>query len=350
MKPWLVLTAVATLALLACQPSSAPPPAAPAPPAAGAAPSAAPAAPAALVPMHMAQVYIAGSMLPYWLALDAGYFREQGLDVQTVAMQGSILGMQALVAGDVQYVLTAPTPPTIGAVLQEPDVAILGSMGNRLQYVWEGNVRTPAELRGKRLGISRPGDSSHDLQVKALQHFGVPESEVQWVNIGGIPERLAALIGGQIDATLVTVPGNLQAQKAGAFYDIADLGELGIEYIGTSAYARRTWAQQNPAAAEGFLRGLIKANHAIPRQPELAKAVLQKYLDLNDAEELEVVYQDTARSVEPALAPSLAGLQAVIEATVPQNPAAASLRAEQLVDPSFLQAITASGYLAGLER
>src|SRR5947208_2371555 len=83
---------------------------------------------------------------------------------------------------------TAPTPPTIGAVLQEPDVAVLGSIGNRLQYVWEGNVRTPAELRGKRLAISRPGDSSHDLQIKALQKFGLSENDVQWVNVGGIPE------------------------------------------------------------------------------------------------------------------------------------------------------------------
>jgi ABC-type nitrate/sulfonate/bicarbonate transport system substrate-binding protein len=171
---------------------------------------------------------------------------------------------------------------------------------------------------------------------------------VQWVNIGGIPERQAALLSGQVDATLVTVPGNLQARKAGAFYDIADLGELGIEYIGTSAYARRSWAQQNPAAATGFLKALIKANHVIPRQPEVTKAVLKRYLELTDAEELEVVYQDSARSVEPSLAPSLPGLQAVIESTVSQTPAAASLRAEQLVDLSWLQTIAASGYEQGL--
>jgi ABC-type nitrate/sulfonate/bicarbonate transport system substrate-binding protein len=315
MKPSPILLAVAALV------------AAPAAPAAGAS-----AAPAALVPVSMAQLYVAGSMLPYWLALDAGYFREQGLDVQTVMMQGSILGMQALVAGDVQFVLSAPTPPTIGAVLQEPDVTILGSIGNRLQYVWEGDVRTPAELKGKRLAISRPGDSSHDLQIKALQKSGMQEGDVQ------------------VDATLITVPGNLQAQKAGPFYDIADLGELGIEYIGTSAYARRSWAQQNPATAAGFLKALIQANAAIPRQPELSKATLKKYLELTAADELEVVYQDTARSLEPALMPSLPGLQAVIEATVAQALAAASLRAEQLVDLDYLQAIEASGFRTRLEQ
>jgi ABC-type nitrate/sulfonate/bicarbonate transport system substrate-binding protein len=348
MKSRLILTAIAALAVLACQPSTATPRAAPAPAAAPAA--GAPASPAPLVPVNMAQIYTAGSMLPYWLALDAGYFREQGLDVQTVVMQGSILGMQSLVAGDVQFVLSAPTPPTIGAVLQEPDVTILGSIGNRLQYVWEGNVRTPAELRGKRLAISRPGDSSHDLQVKALHKFGLSENDVQWVNVGGIPERLAALISGQVDATLITVPGNLQAQKAGAFYDIADLGELGIEYIGTSAYARRSWAQQHASTAQGFLKGLMKANAVIPRDAELAKATLKKYLELNDADELEAVYRDTARSVEPALTPSLTGLQAVIESTVPQNPAAATLRAEQLVEPSHLQAIEASGFRTRLQQ
>jgi hypothetical protein len=71
---------------------------------------------------------------------------------------------------------------------------------------------------------------------------------------------------------------------------------------------------------------------------------------MEDPEELEAAYQDNVQGTEPALQPSLAGLEDVIKQTAEQNPGAASLRAEQLVDLRFIQAIEASGFVRNLSR
>lgn len=335
------------LVLLACQPAArAPDGAAPAAPAS--APSTAPdrttPTPATV---RLAQVYIAAALIPFWLAQEEGYFREHGLEVEAVLMRGSAEGMPALASGDVQFMLTAPSPATIGAAAQDADIVILGTTNNRLQYQFVANVPSFPELRGRRIAISRPSDSSHSLALQTLERFGLREGDVEFLSVGPIPERLAALLSNQVDATVVVVPSNLQALKAG-YYQLADLGDLGIPYIGTSVYARRTWADANRGVVESFLKGLIQGNHAVLQQPERAKAVLQKYLKMDDPEELEAAYQDNVRGTEPALQPSLVGLEDVIKQTAAQNPSAAALRAEQLVDLRFIQAIEASGFVRNL--
>jgi NitT/TauT family transport system substrate-binding protein len=330
-----------TLVLLACQPAGATRPDAASAPAA---PTAAPAAPTTI---RLAQVYVAAALLPFWLAHEEGYFREHGLAVEAVLMRGSAEGMPALAGGDVQFMLTAPSPATIGAAAQDPDIVILGTTNNRLQYQFVANVPSFPELRGRRVAISRPGDSSHSLALQTLERFGLREGDVEFLSVGAIPERLAALLSNQVDATTVVVPSNLQAIKAG-YYQLADLGDLGIPYIGTSVYARRSWADANRVVVEAFLKGLIQGNHAVLQQAERAKALLQKYLKMDDPDELEAAYQDNVRGTERALQPSLAGLEDVIKQTATQNPAAAALRAEQLVDLRFIQAIEASGFVRNL--
>jgi NitT/TauT family transport system substrate-binding protein len=348
----IALTAV-VLGLAACQRPAAPSstgPVADRSPSASAGTAAAPAsAPAALVPIRVAQIYVASALIPFWLALEDGYFREQGVDVEAVLMRGSVEGTAAVAGGDAHLMLTAPSPATIGATAQDPDLVILGTTNNRLQYQLVANVPTFPELRGKLIGISRVGDSSHYLALQTLERFGLRGDDVNFIGVGTIPERLAALLTRQVDATVVIVPSNLQAMKQG-FYQLADLGDLGIPYIGTSVYMRRSYAEQNRAAMEGFLKGLMRGNHAVLTQPERSKAVLKKYLSMDDPDDLEASYQDNVRGTERALAPSLAGLEDIIAQTAQQNPSIRGMRAEQLVDLRYIQAIEASGFVRDLER
>jgi ABC-type nitrate/sulfonate/bicarbonate transport system substrate-binding protein len=291
---------------------------------------------------------VASALIPFWLAIEEGYFLEQGVEVETVLMRGSVEGTAAVVGGDAQLMLTAPSPATLGASAKDPDLVILGTTNNRLQYQLVANVPRFPDLRGKLVGVSRVGDSSHYLAVASLERAGLRADDVDFIGVGAIPERLAALLSRQVDATIVIVPSNLQAMKAG-FYQLADLGDQGIPYIGTSVYMRRSTAEQNRAATEGFLRALMRGNHAVLTQPERTKAVLEKYLNMDDAEDLEASYQDNVRGTERALAPSLPGLEDLIAQTAQQNADVRSMRAEQLVDLRFVQAIEASGFVRDLE-
>src|SRR5581483_5660662 len=202
---------------------------------------------------------------------------------------------------------------------------------------------TLPELRGKAVGLARIGDTTQYLTVQALERAGLRAEDVRWVSVGNIPQRTAALLSGQIDATPVIVPSNLQAIKAG-YYQIADLGDMGIPYAGPSVLLRRADAEQRPAVVESFLKGLMGGVQAVTAEPDRARAVLRQRLDLSDPEEIEATYQDNVKGLEPWLAPSLAGLQDVINQTVAENPSVAGLRAEDLVDLRYVEAIRASGF------
>jgi ABC-type nitrate/sulfonate/bicarbonate transport system substrate-binding protein len=282
------------------------------------------------------------------MALEEGYFREQGLAVEPVLVRG-VEATAALAGGEAQALFGAPTGINIGASAQDPDFAILGTTNNRLQYQFVANVPSFPELRGKLIAVSRAGDSAHYLTMQTLERFGLRAEDVNILGVGPIPDRLAALLARQVDATVVIIPANLQAVKAG-FYQLADLGDLGIPYIGTSVFMRRSYAERNRAATEGFLKGLMQGNHAVLTRPERTKAVLAKYLSMDAPDELEATYQDNVHGAELALAPSLAGLEDLIAQTAQENPAVRGLKAEQLVDLRFIQAIEASGFVRELNR
>ena len=220
---------------------------------------------------------------------------------------------------------------------------IVGTTNNRLQYQIVGNVVTLPELRGKVVGVARLGDTTQYLSVKALERVGLRGDDVRWVSVGNIPQRTAALISGQIDATPVIVPSNLQAIKAGLF-QVADLGDMGIPYAGPSVLLRKSDAERRPAVVERFLKGLMVGVQAVTAEPDRARAVLRQRLDLTDDEEIEATYQDNVKGLEPWLTPSLPGLQDMIDQTVAENPGVAGLRAEDLLDLRYVEAIRASGF------
>ncbi len=342
----LLLLAATAVGTLACQPAApaagvpaAARPAPTSPPGAAKAPTQA-AAPATR--LKVGQTFLAAALLPYWLALDSGAFAAHGLEIESVLMRGSVEGVAALASGDAELLLGTPSPPFIGAA-RETGLIVVGTTNNRLQYQIVGNVPTLPELRGKAVGLARIGDTTQYLTVQALERAGLRAEDVRWVSVGNIPQRTAALLSGQIDATPVIVPSNLQAIKAG-YYQIADLGDMGIPYAGPSVLLRRADAEQRPAVVESFLKGLMGGVQAVTAEPDRARAVLRQRLDLSDPEEIEATYQDNVKGLEPWLAPSLAGLQDVINQTVAENPSVAGLRAEDLVDLRYVEAIRASGF------
>src|SRR5712692_8043335 len=161
-----LLGLLALLATACARPAatSAPPaaPAAAASPAQGAAASAAPTA--APAPAHLKVVYTAlsGSTWPLWLAQDAGLLAENGIDAELEYVVSSTTAIQSLLSGEVAFIPTASAPTVVQAVLGGADAVIVGATNNTVIFslMAAPDVRQYADLRGKRLGISRLGSSS----------------------------------------------------------------------------------------------------------------------------------------------------------------------------------------------
>src|SRR5437870_10192536 len=150
-----------------------------------------------------------------WLAEDQGFFRKHGLDVTSVFTGSGSVTSQALLAGEAKVASTS-VGPTAGAVSAGADLVIVAGTIHILPYqFWVlPQVRQPADLKGKRVGISTFGSGSHLAAEVALQSLGLDpvRDKVAIIQVGTQPDRVAALVTGRIEATPLE-PGFGQAAR-----------------------------------------------------------------------------------------------------------------------------------------
>ena len=173
------------------------------------------------------------------IAKDASILKQHQLDAEVIYIAGGTLSMQALVGRSLDFMCTGGTP-FIYAYLEGVQGKIIGGVNNRLPYgfVSLANIKTPAQLKGKRIGISRFG-STDDFAVKlALAQFGLnPKTDVSITQVGGAATRLTALQAGSIDAAVLTLGLVQIAQKSGLNL-LLDFIEKDIEYQQVAIIAR----------------------------------------------------------------------------------------------------------------
>jgi NitT/TauT family transport system substrate-binding protein len=141
-----------------------------------------------------------------WVTREAGIFRKNGLDVELIFIGSSTIATQALIARNVPIVVMSGVG-AVNAGLAGSDLVIVGSTKNEpvLAYlVTSKHITQPAELNGKRLGVSRIGASADYFLRYLLKRMGLtPERDVQIVQVGSSPLRVAALANGSIDGTVL---------------------------------------------------------------------------------------------------------------------------------------------------
>ena len=145
------------------------------------------------------------SSVVYWVAKEAGIFRKHGLDLETIFIDGSVRGIQSLVAGDLGYSGAVGTA-VINAKLAGADVAIIQSQVNTLPYfiVGNANIKSPEDLKGRTAAVHIPGTAADFAIRLALSKAGIAYKDIKAVTIGGAPARLSATMNGHTDFTIVS--------------------------------------------------------------------------------------------------------------------------------------------------
>jgi ABC-type nitrate/sulfonate/bicarbonate transport system substrate-binding protein len=194
------------------------------------------------------------------------------------------------------------------------------------------NIKTAEDLKGKRIGVSRFGALSDLVVRRYLRKFGLdPVKDVTIVQIGGIPELLAAMKAGAISGGSMSPPVLTAAKKAG-FKEFADFESLDYKYPAVAIATTRSFIQRQRATALNFLRGEIEGIHAIRTQKSFAVNVLKKYMRISDPEILEEGYQYALRFIQPRPLPKLEETKAVLDEL--KQPQA---KLENFVDLSLMQ-------------
>jgi len=155
--------------------------------------------------------------LPYVVANEKGFFDKENLKVQLITFRGTNLMLTALLAGELDYATILPF--LTGAASRGLPVRILGAVTKSSSYfmVARPEIENVKALRGKKLGINSFGSSADYAAYAAVSRSGIDANrDLTIVAIGGgTAERLAAVVSGSIDATVVTSPAEYAAEKEG---------------------------------------------------------------------------------------------------------------------------------------
>lgn len=234
---------------------------------------------------------ISGAMSSLWVAQEAGYFKREGLDAELLYIGGGSLLIQSMLSGDVPFAY-GPSVPVINASLRGADLVLIGNTGNSLIFsiMSRPEIKQPAQLKGKRVGVTRLGGSTDWALDAALKHWGLERRDLVVVQTGGMPEGLAGLIGGLFDSVVLSPPSNFKAAKAG-MHELVDVGQLKIIFPNTPLSASESFIKSNRDTALRFLRGFTQGLHRLRTDKEFSMKVLAKYTKVTDAETLAQLYQ-----------------------------------------------------------
>ena len=164
---------------------------------------------------------------PLWIAYEAGFFKKNNLGAELLYIPGGSVIIQSIMSGDVKVANMAP-PSAIGAWAKGADLVLIASgVDQLLETVVTGpGVKSPADLKNKKIGVSRYGSLTDMALREALRHYKLtPDKDVTILQTGGEATRFAALTTGAIDGAMLSGDKKVQAEKMG-FHVTIDLSQL----------------------------------------------------------------------------------------------------------------------------
>lgn len=302
--------------------------------------------------LRAAYTSFSGNMAPLWAARDGGYFKKYGLDIDLISVPSGNEGMNALIAGELEFLAIAGSTTTTAAV-GGAEVVALATTIDRLvtSLVVIPAIQKPEDLKGKSVGISRFGTSIDTAARMALQHYKLePGKDVTIVQIGAVASNIAALRGGRIQGAILSYPSIVQARREG-FRELLDVASLGIPYASTGITVRRSLLQQKREVAVNYVKATLEGIARLKRDRPFALEVLGKYLRTNDKELLEETYNvSVTKYLRRVPLPSPEAFRSVIEELAQVNPRAKGQDPRKFYDDSILRELEKSGFINALYR
>jgi NitT/TauT family transport system substrate-binding protein len=293
---------------------------------------------------------ISGDALPAWIAKDAGIFEKNGLDVQLVFFTGGTTAVMALVSADTPITQLAGAAVVNSVVAGSDAVLIAGGVTSLNYYLLaRPDIKTPEQLKGGSVAISRFGSSSDFIARYALQKIGLtPGKDVTIVQIGSTTARVDAALSGRVQATVVNPPASIIAQKRGMNM-LADLPKLGLVYQHTAVATTRKYIREHPDIVRRYVKSQVEAVHRIYTDKEASVRALARFIGRAvDRDVLEKTWENLlSESVLPKKQyPSLEGIKTILATEAKGKPG----KPEDFVDSTFVRELDQSGFTDGLYK
>jgi ABC-type nitrate/sulfonate/bicarbonate transport system substrate-binding protein len=301
-------------------------------------------------PLRIAYSAISGAMSSLWVAQEAGYFKREGLETELLYIGGGSLLIQSMVSGDVPFAY-GPSVPVINASLRGADLVLIGNTGNSLVFsiMSRPDIRQPAQLKGKKIGVTRLGGSTDWALDAALKQWGLERGELSVIQTGGMPEGLAGLVAGALDAVVLSPPSNFRAAKSG-MHELVDVGQLKIVFPNTPLSASKAFVRSHRDTALRFLRGFTQGLHRLRTDKEFSMKVLSKYTKATDGETLAQLHQTFGVRYSGDRIPYVRaeGVEEILKRTPGKE--AREAQTASFIDNSLLKELEQNGWFRTLGR
>jgi NitT/TauT family transport system substrate-binding protein len=278
-------------------------------------------------------------------AKQAGLFQKHGLDVEIVYIPGGSTVVQSMIAGDVQFGRGSPTE-VVTAHLAGFPLKILTALINKFVYsfVTPINITRPQDLKGKAVAVSRFGSGSDFITRLALKSWGLePTKDVTILQIGNSPERLAAVAGGKVQGSILSLSQTPRAKKLGLRV-LADLSQIDAEYPQGVMYASTNLIAKRPDLVTAFLTAYIEGLQQFKTNKEAAYNIIAKNSGLTDRADIEEYHRIlTTRFLLDYPLPTEAGMKTVLDDLGTKNPKVRELKPGDLLETRFLRNLKATG-------
>src|SRR5215470_781870 len=278
------------------------------------------------------------------IAQRSGIFRRNGLDPEVIYVGSGSLLAQALIAGTFIAALSQGSE-AISAKLAGADVRIAAVIANHFNHVFlsSRNITSIKQLKGKRVAVSRFGSGSHFMTNLVLKEGGLePEKDVTTLQIGNSAARMAAILSGTVDGTIMAGDFIPRARREG-FNVLVDLADSKIEYPFLSFNIVGSVIDRNFKTVKALIKSASEAIRVFQTDPVSAKAAIKAALRTDDPETLEFATARSVRVLEPRPFPTPAGIQMVLDELSPKEAKAKSGKFEDFVDLRALKELEREG-------
>jgi len=223
-----------------------------------------------------------GKHAPFFAALDKGFWKDAGFDVTIVKGEGSATTVSSYAAGAVDFAF-ADTPTVILARSKGALLKVAGVIHDKSLYAFgtleENNIKTPQDLKGKRIGSS-VGDASRVMFPAFAKLNGIDPASVRWVDMTP-PARVASLVLGQVDAVVLFMTEqptfSAKAKEAGKHWRDFRYADYGLDLYSHGLLVRDDLVAKQPDRVKRFVESTMKAWAWSVENPQEALAIFVKH-------------------------------------------------------------------------
>jgi NitT/TauT family transport system substrate-binding protein len=243
-----------------------------------------------------------GFHIPSYVAMDRGFYKEEGLDAHFVSLTGKALVTAAL-AGSINFVPI----PSGGSQAALSGAEIRYVVGESLKSQWlivsRPEINKPEDLKGKTVGYGRAGAADYDEGAEVMRRAFKMDvgKDYKVIQFQGEPERIAALINGDIQGALISVAHTPKALAAGMKV-LVHTGDY-IQRAGGSIWTRKAFADEHPEVLPKFIRAIAKAVTFYRQDRAGSIPILRNNLGIDNDKDAGIVWDQTHNTFGAELPP-----------------------------------------------